>query len=176
MINVLEDLGYKTDSSIPSYFYGRDFLPYRPSREDWTKEGDSKVLEVPVFYNTAAGEGGSNRQRDQWPMLRLKGAEWFSNLSRKMLKKVKDHAGDSVVCVYLHPWEFVEMSRRMITTEVSLTFKPLLNKNCGSFTVDALDSFIGNMKEDDVEFVTMAEYTAGYCKDSSRRTAHAGSN
>jgi peptidoglycan/xylan/chitin deacetylase (PgdA/CDA1 family) len=49
MIQVLEKLGYLADSSFPSYFYGRDFLPYHPSSEDWSKVGEMRILEIPVF-------------------------------------------------------------------------------------------------------------------------------
>jgi len=61
MINVLDELGYRIDSSFPSYFYARDFLPYHPSNRDWSKKGKMKILEIPVFYDMDASDDEKHR-------------------------------------------------------------------------------------------------------------------
>ena len=156
MINALEKLEYRVDSSFPSYFYGRDFLPYHPSGKDWSKEGNMGILEVPVFYDMDADESGDkNRGRDQWPMLRLKGAKWFDDLCRRMFGKVRDGRGDSTLCMYLHPWEFVKMPQKVHTDESTITFRPFLYRNTGCFALEALDEFIALSKQSGCRFETL---------------------
>lgn len=159
MIRGLEELGYTVDSSFPSYFHGREFRPYHPSARDWSKPGKMKILELPVFYDMDAGAGGTGRRsRDQWPMLRLKGATWFADLCRRMMAKAKDTKGNSLLCVYLHPWEFVPMPKAIRTDEATISFKPFLHKNCGSYALRALDAFIDRMQADGARFMTMKAY------------------
>ena len=163
MINTLEDLGYVADASFPAYYSGLGFLPYRPSREDWSKEGNLRILELPNFYDTeAADSGDKNRGRDQWPMLRLKGPEWFVDLCRRMLRAVHDAAGRTVLCVYMHPWEFVPMPGRVATDEATILLKPFLYENCGDYALGAFDQFLAAMKHDGVSFLTMKELAAAW--------------
>ncbi len=158
MINTLDELGYRVDSSFPSYFFARNFLPYHPSSRDWSKKGKMNILEIPVFYDMDAGDDEKHRARDQWPMLRLKGEKYFSGLCRRMMDRVKDKNGNSILCVYLHPWEFVPMPKVVRTDEAEISFKPFLHKNCGKFALTALDEFIGRMKQEEVKFFTMKEF------------------
>jgi len=161
MIKALEKLEYRIDSSFPAYFHARDFLPYHPSSEDWSKEGSMSILEVPVFYDMDADENGDkNRGRDQWPMLRLKGAKWFAGLCERMFEKVKHKSGNSVLCVYLHPWEFVKMPEKVHTDESTIAFKPFLYKNTGSFALEALDEFIALAKQQGWRFETLKDIAA----------------
>jgi hypothetical protein len=161
MIKALEKLEYKIDSSFPCYFHARDFLPYHPSGEDWSKAGGLAILEVPVFYDMDAGENGDkNRGRDQWPMLRLKGAKWFADLCERMFEKVKDKGGSSVLCVYLHPWEFVKMPEKVHTDESTIAFKPFLYRNTGSFALEALDEFIALAEQGGWRFETLKDMAA----------------
>lgn len=157
MINALAELGYAVDSSFPSYFYGRDFMPYHPSKDNWAIDGDMDILEIPPFYDVDAEADGKNRSRDQWPMMRLHGSEWFLELSRRMARRVTSSSGDSILCIYLHPWEFVEMPQTIVTDEASITFKPFLHDNCGRYALRALDEFIGAMKSEAAGFCTMRE-------------------
>lgn len=162
MIQVLDDLGYCVDSSFPAYFHGRDFTPYHPNRDDWAKDGDLGLLEVPVFYDMDAGEGGEkNRARDQWPMLRLQGGAWFADLCGRMFERTGE-AGGSVLCVYLHPWEFVEMPQQIDTDESTISFRAFLHKNTGRAAVRALSDFIAAMKQTGTAFTTLADYAATF--------------
>jgi peptidoglycan/xylan/chitin deacetylase (PgdA/CDA1 family) len=143
MILALEKLGYLADSSFPSYYHGRDFLPYHPSRDDWSREGHLDILEVPVFYNMdATGAGTRNRGFDQWPMLRLRGGEWFASLCERMAKRIGDSRDERVLCVYLHPWEFVKIPRKIRTDESTISFRAFLWKNTGAYALDALNDFL----------------------------------
>jgi len=163
MIIALEELGYTVDSSFPCYYWGRDFAPYRPSREDWAKEGNMRILELPVFYDLDAGAGDPKRRgRDQWPMLRLKGSAWFSDLCRRMLARAESRAGNAVLCVYLHPWEFVQMPQSIATDESRIHFRSFLHRNCGTPTLRALDEFLGAMNGDKVRFATMKDFASSY--------------
>ncbi|GAB4534626.1 MAG: polysaccharide deacetylase family protein [Anaerolineae bacterium] len=161
MIKALEKLEYKIDSSFPAYFYGRDFLPYHPSRTDWSAEGDMAILEMPVFYDMDAGEkDDKNRGRDQWPMLRLKGARWFADLCARMFERVRDQSQAPVLCVYLHPWEFVPMPEKVHTDESTITFKPFLYRNTGRFALEALDEFIDLGKQKGWQFEALRDLAA----------------
>lgn len=119
------------------------------------------ILEVPVFYDMDADEKGEkNRGRDQWPMLRLKGAKWFADLCERMAEKVKDKSGNSVLCVYLHPWEFVKMPEKVYTDESTIAFKPFLYRNTGSSALKAIDEFIALAKEGAWRFETLKDIAA----------------
>lgn len=75
VVNALEDLGFTCDASYPMYFYKDRLVPYHPSREDWTKEGDMKLLEIPNFADmTMQSNDEFGRDRDQWPLFRTEGA------------------------------------------------------------------------------------------------------
>ena len=62
MVLALEKLGYLADSSFPSYYHGRDFLPYHPSRDDWSREGD--LASIPVFQGVLDDIGLDDQVRD----------------------------------------------------------------------------------------------------------------
>ncbi len=158
MLRTLDNLGYKVDSSFPAYFHARDFRPYHPSADDWSQPGAMKILEIPVFYDMdAASDDASHRGGDQWPTLRLQGAEVMADICRRMLPHARDENGDALLCLYLHPWEFVTMPTFIETTEAKIDFKPFLHQNCGRYTLDALDEFIGMMKSDGVSFTIMMD-------------------
>jgi hypothetical protein len=158
LLNTLADLGYVADSSLPAYFHGCSFSPYRPSRDDWTLSGDLPIVEIPVFYDADASEDDEkNRGRDQWPMLRLRGPDWFASLCLRMLPRSVVHGSDHVLSLYLHPWEFVPMPETIQIDEGAITFKPFLHHNTGAGAVAALDRFTGLMLDEGVTFATMRD-------------------
>ena len=159
MLRALDALGYLADSSFPAYFHGRDFLPYHPAGDDWARAGDLRILEIPPFFDAGAADGGEkNRGRDQWPMLRLNGGAWFAELARRMFAHAGADRRAVLLCVYLHPWEFVPMPRTLHTDESTIALKPFAYDNTGTAALRALDEFIGAMRADGVQFVTMREY------------------
>lgn len=162
MINCLERLGYLADSSFPAYYHGREFVPYHPLRDDWSRDGGLRIWEIPVFYDMdAQATDDKNRSRDQWPMLRLKGGEWFADLCRRMFARVLAGRDECVLCAYLHSWEFVEMPRKVTTDECTIAFEPFLYHKTGPAAVKALDDFLGMMRGDGVTFITMKAFANG---------------
>lgn len=108
--NALEDLGYKVDATYPMYYYREQFAPYHPSREDWTKQGDMNLLEIPNFADMTmkSKDPVFERDRDQWPLFRLKGADYLFQRILNFEKFVDEQDIPAVLCFYFHPWEFVE--------------------------------------------------------------------
>ena len=115
-LDILENLGYKYDSSVfPLRFrkkslYGirnAPLYPYSPSREDITKESEDenrKIIEFPLSVVKLAGfkipvAGGA--------YLRLFPA-WFLRLAIKRINKEK-----RPVIIYVHPWETYEKTPRI---------------------------------------------------------------
>ncbi|MHB1354634.1 MAG: polysaccharide deacetylase family protein [Anaerolineae bacterium] len=163
MVQVLADLGYIADSSLPAYFFGRSFLPYCPSESDWTKPGGLPMVEIPVFYDVEAGDDcDKHRSRDQWPMLRLKGREWFVDLCRRLFLHLERTQEEAPLCVYLHPWEFVPVPETIVTDEASITFKPFLHRHCGDYALTALDEFISEMKRLGASFTTLRDFASAW--------------
>jgi hypothetical protein len=74
-----------------------------------------------------------------------------------MFEKAEEKSGDSVLCVYLHPWEFVKMPEKVYTDESTITFKPFLYRNTGSFALEALDEFIALAKQASWRFETLKD-------------------
>lgn len=115
-LDILENLGYKYDSSIfPLRFrkkslYGicnAPLYPYSPSKEDITKESEDenrKIIEFPLSVVKFVGikipvAGGA--------YLRLFPA-WFLRLAIKKINKEKRPA-----IIYVHPWETYEKTPRI---------------------------------------------------------------
>lgn len=149
MVNALEDLGYTADASYPLYFYKERLVPYHPSREDWTQEGNMKILEIPNFADmTMESHDEYGRDRDQWPLFRTEGSERLLVHIDKMLGFYKEKALPATICLYLHPWEFYEMPEGLIHYgEGSVLPDPFITKNCGEVAVRELDKLIGQLKE-----------------------------
>ena len=115
-LDVLENLGYRYDSSVfplrlrKKSLYGvrnAPLYPYSPSKEDITKESkdeNRKIIEFPLSAVKFAGvkipvAGGA--------YLRLFPA-WFLRLAIKKINKEKRPA-----IIYVHPWETYEKTPRI---------------------------------------------------------------
>ena len=149
MVNALEDLGYTVDASYPLYFYKERLVPYHPSKDDWAKEGNMKILEIPNFADmTMESNDRYGRDRDQWPFFRTEGAERLLMHVDNMLEFYKVKNLPATICLYLHPWEFHEMPEGLIHYgEGSVQPDPFITKNCGEVAVGELDKVIGALKE-----------------------------
>lgn len=147
LVNALEELGYSTDASYPLYFYKERLVPYQPSKEDWTKEGNMKLLEIPNFADmTIESNDEYGRDRDQWPLFRTEGAERLLVHVDNMLEFYKKKELPATICLYLHPWEFHEMPEGLIHYgEGSVLPDPFITKNCGEVAVRELDKLIGEL-------------------------------
>lgn len=163
VVNTLEELGYRADASYPLYFYQERFVPYHPSREDWTKEGDSPVVELPNFADvTMESKDPLHRDQDQWPLFRTEGAEALMRHVNSYLALLDRKGLDRFLCFYLHPWEFVEMPQGDIHTgEGSVRPDPFIVRNCGPYALEQLDATLAALKAIGGEFVS--------CEDVAKR-------
>lgn len=149
MVNALEDLGYVADTSYPMFYYKERLVPYHPSRADWTAEGDMKIVEVPNFADmTIESKEPDGRDRDQWPIFRTQGAEALMVHVDNMLNFYQQRNLGSVLCFYMHPWEFYEMPEGLIHYgEGAVLPASFLVKNCGDAAIRELDKLIAMLKE-----------------------------
>ena len=161
--NALEDLGYAADLSYPMYFYKDRLTPYHPSREDWTQEGDMRILEVPNFADmTIESADAYGRDRDQWPVFRTEGAGALMRHVDDMIGFYERKALPAVFCFYMHPWEFHEMPQGLIHYgEGSVLPDPFLVKNCGEVALRELDRLLEMLEDRGASFVT----AAGLCEE-----------
>lgn len=135
-IKVLEELGYKCDSSVTTMRFDFGFgvgnnikaffaptRPYHPSKQNIFKKGDSKVLEVPMSAFIAP--------------LTLSAIRTFGAKKACYLFKISSHFFYPVV-FYLHPWEV------MGTDEISLWegIPKRHEKNRGDNALAGLEEFI----------------------------------
>jgi len=148
MINALEELGYVADASYPIYFYRDRLTPYHPSREDWTKEGNLRLLELPNFADLSMPSADPyGRDRDQWPLFRTESAG-------ALMRHVDGFVGycgaagvEPFLCFYLHPWEFCEMPQGELRVgEGTVRPDPFIVKNCGPYAAAQLEALIAALQ------------------------------
>jgi peptidoglycan/xylan/chitin deacetylase (PgdA/CDA1 family) len=159
VVNALEYLGFTADASYPMYFYKDRLIPYHPSREDWAKEGDMKILEIPNFADmTIQSKDEFGRDRDQWPLFRTEGAEAMLGHVDNMLGFYKEKNLPAVFCFYMHPWEFWEMPQGLVHFgEGSVLPDPFIVKNCGEVALKELDRMLSMLRDRGFEFSTAAD-------------------
>lgn len=141
------------------FFYKDRLTPYHPSREDWTKEGDMRILEIPNFADMAIDSTDPHgRDRDQWPLFRTEGAGTLVTHVDNMLGLYQEKNLPAVVCLYFHPWEFHDMPQGPIHFgEGTVIPDPFIVKNCGERAVKELDSLLGMFAERGFVFATAGE-------------------
>lgn len=149
VVNVLESLGYKADASLPLYFYRTMFKPYHPDKNDWTREGGMKLVEIPNFCDlTMESSDPYNRDRDQWPLFRTEGAEALLGKVRSFLDYVEARNVRPVLCFYLHPWEFYEMPTGMLDYgEAEVHPHSFITLNCGKPAIREMDKLLRALRE-----------------------------
>lgn len=157
--NALEKLGYLCDCTYPMYFYRDKYAPYHPSAEDWTKSGDMKLVEVPNFADMVmeSSDPWLERDRDQWPQFRTEGAEFVMNKVRGFVDFVRKKNLPPVVCLYIHPWEFIHCEKTYHFGEASVTPDEFITRNCGDVAYAEMDKLIKLLKDYGAEFVTAGE-------------------
>ena len=144
VVNVLEELGYKADATLPLYFYRTMFKPYHPDKNDWTREGDMKIVEIPNFCDlTMESNDPYNRDRDQWPLFRTEGADALMKKVWSYIDYVESHNVRPVLCFYLHPWEYYEMPTGVLDYgEAEVKPHSFITKNCGDVAVKEMDKLL----------------------------------
>jgi len=148
VVNALENLGYIADVTYPLYYYMERLVPYHPNRNDWTKEGDMKILEIPNFADvTLKSKDPYGRNRDQWPLFRTEGSEKLAKHIENFIQYVRDKSLPAVICFYFHPWEFIEMPTGLIHYgEGSVLPDEFITRNCGEYALRELGKLIDTLK------------------------------
>lgn len=156
VVNALEALQYTSDCSYPMYFHRDRLCPYHPSRRDWTKEGDSPVLEIPVFADMTmeSHDPAFGRDRDQWPLFRTQGAAYLLNRIDHFITLCEERGIPCVLAFYMHPWEFWPMQSTYTVGSATIHPQPFLIQNCGEEALKQLELLLKGLRERDAEFVT----------------------
>ena len=159
MLVSLDRLGYLVDSSYMAYFHGEYLLPYHPSAQEWRQPGQLKILEVPLFADfTVQSTQSDLRDRDQWPMLRTQDGSALADAILRGAQALWSRGKPALACIYLHPWEFVEMPRVSDTSEARIEFKEFLWKNTGQVALDELDIMITQLQDAGAQFHTLRDF------------------
>ncbi len=161
--NALEALGYVSDSSYPMYFYRERLKAYHPHREDWTREGDMRLVQIPNFANMAMESRDEyGRDRDQWPKFRTESAESLLSHIDQYLGYAKEQGVDRpVLSFYFHPWEFHPMPEGLIHFgEGAVLPDPFIVKNCGDVACQEFDKLLTGLKQRGGDFKTAAQIAA----------------
>lgn len=171
--NALEDLHYKVDASYPMYFYRERFAPYHPSREDWTKEGDMKLLQIPNFADMTmkSNDPGLERDRDQWPLFRTNSAESLMERIEGFEKFIAEKELPSVLCFYFHPWEFVECKTEYHYGEGGVSVDEFIVKGTGEKACREFDKLIAYLLRGNREFMRMDEFADRWDSIKSNKNA-----
>ena len=161
VVNALEELGFTCDVSYPMYYYREQFAPYHPSRSDWTKKGDSSVLEIPNFADMTmkSNDPGLERDRDQWPLFRTESGEYMVERSKSFIDFCDNKGIPRVLVYYFHPWEFWPMEKSYNFGEVTVIPDEFITKNCGDVALVELAKLIDGLTTMGAEFVTAHELT-----------------
>ena len=159
--NALEDLGYIADTSYPMYFYRERFAPYHPSRADWTKEGDMKLLQIPNFADMTmeSHDPELERDRDQWPLFRTESADMLMERIVSYEKFVASKDLPAVLCFYFHPWEFEECQTSYHYGEGGVTVDEFIVRGTGEKACREFDRLIELLLADGREFMRVDDFT-----------------
>ena len=146
--NVLEELGYKADATLPLYFYQNLYYPYHPSKENWVEEGDMKLVEIPNFCDLSMQSADPyQRDRDQWPLFRTESAKALLEKVDSFIKYVDKRGVRPILAFYFHPWEFHAMPQGSIDYgEASVTPLPFITKNCGDVACREFNILLKELK------------------------------
>jgi hypothetical protein len=159
VVNALENLGYQSDATYPMYFFRERLMPYHPSKDDWTKEGDMKIIELPNFANLALDSKDEyGRDMDQWPLFRTESAAKLMEHVKAYITYCEARGVEPFLCFYFHPWEFWKMPEGLIYSgEGAVLPDPFIIKNCGEYAAEQFDLMIGMLKELGAEFYQAKE-------------------
>jgi len=164
VINALEMLGYSTDASYPMYYYRERFAPYHPSEHDWTQEGTMRILEIPNFADMTMVSRDSplERDRDQWPLFRTKGADRMVEKIRSFVAFTAKKDLPAIICLYIHPWEFITIEESFHFGEATVIPDKFITQNCGEAALRELEKLVGTLGNEGAEFVTARELAQGW--------------
>ncbi len=159
--NALDELGYVADASYPLYFYGEQLVPYHPSRTDWTRPGDLRLVEIPNFCDmTIESDDPYHRDRDQWPLFRNEGAASLLTHIDNFAGYVRERGQPVVLCFYFHPWEFHPMPTRLHYGEGAVEPDFPLVENCGDYALQQLEILVRELVGRGATFTTARQLAA----------------
>ena len=172
MVRALDELGYLIDTTHAVANENDSLFPYHPHPQDLGKAGNMGILEVPVagIFGEMINEASNNIKQfgiettggtesiGQWPILRLYGAKEFADFLQLFVEKQLETKGCSVVCVYLHPWEFIPMPGVIEGPEARAELARTLYENCGDYALKALAEFIDIFKKAGFTFITLKDF------------------
>ncbi|MFC1452708.1 polysaccharide deacetylase family protein [Verrucomicrobiota bacterium] len=165
VIKALESLGYVSDASLPLYYYRTMFVPYHPSARDWTRQGRMKIVEIPNFCDLAMKSNDPlyNRDRDQWPLFRTKGAPALLKKVDGFIDYVEKRKTRPVLCFYFHPWEFHEMPQGWLDFGEALVKPyPFIVKNCGKKALEQFGILCDELTARGARFATAQQIAGDY--------------
>lgn len=158
VVNSLEELGYVADASYPMFYYEEQLVPYHPSKENWLKRGDLKIVEIPNFADvTIESKDEYRRDRDQWPLFRTKNGKELLKHVDNFIAYVRYRHLPVVLCFYFHPWEFIKMPKKFSYGEGTVIPDRFLIKNCGKYALEQLEVVIDGLLERGTKFLTAKE-------------------
>lgn len=155
VVNALDALGYVADATYPMYYFRERLRPYHPNREEWTEEGDLRIVELPAFADLSMESTDPyGRDMDQWPLFRTEGAN-------ALMRHIDGFAGycqargvEPFLCFYFHPWEFYPMPEGAIHYgEGAVLPDPFIVKNCGPYAAEQLDLLIETLLDRGAQFL-----------------------
>jgi len=155
VVNALDALGYVADATYPMYYFRERLRPYHPSREDWTQEGDLRLVELPAFADLSMeSKDPYGRDLDQWPLFRTEGAGALMRHINGFEDYCEAHEVEPFLCFYFHPWEFHPMPQGEIHYgEGAVLPDPFIVKNCGTYAAGQLDLLITLLMDRGAEFL-----------------------
>lgn len=161
VVNALEKLGYQSDATYPMYFFRERLTPYHPARDDWTQEGDMKIIELPNFADLALDSKDKyGRDMDQWPLFRTESAVKLMEHVKAYIGYCEKRGAEPFLCFYFHPWEFWKMPEGLIHSgEGAVLPDPFIVKNCGEYAAEQFDIMIDMLKKLGAEFYQAKQIT-----------------
>lgn len=159
--NTLEELGYVADATYPMYFYREQLTPYHPSKDDWTKKGDLKLIELPNFADLSMkSEDPYGRDMDQWPLWRTESAAAVMKHVDGYAEYCRQRGVEPFLCFYMHPWEFAEMPSGILHYgEGAVLPDQFIIKNCGDYAKEQFMVLVDMLKERGAEFLQARQVT-----------------
>lgn len=154
VVQALEELGYVADLTYPMYFYREQFEPYFVDLDDWTKAGDSDLLEIPNFADMTmeSNDPGLERDRDQWPLFRTKGGAYMLERSLSYRRFCDEQGLDTYLCYYIHPWEFWPVEESYNFGEATVIPERFITENCGPVALRELRVLLEGLKAEGAVF------------------------
>ncbi|MGQ9555288.1 MAG: polysaccharide deacetylase family protein [Anaerolineae bacterium] len=155
VVNALEALGYVADATYPMYFYRERLRPYHPSKDDWTKVGDLRIVELPNFADLSMqSHDPYGRDMDQWPLFRTESAEAVLKHIDGYSNYCRQRGVEPFLCFYFHPWEFHPMPQGPLHYgEATVIPDPFIVKNCGDYASAQLGILVEKLQQRGAEFL-----------------------